>query len=813
MVYVAWASHGDFGPYHGLIAGFDAATLQFATLNVTPNGSEGGIWMGGGGPAADSQGNLFVTTGNGTFDSGPEYGDSFLKVATTSGLAVADFFTPFNQDILNQFDVDLGSSGVLLLPDQPGPHPHEMISGGKDGNLYVVDRDALGGFNSTASTNVQTLAVGQNGNGMYDTPAYFNNTVYVNPTGQGVEAFPLVNGQLTGPSSADPTIFSFPGATPSISANGSAGGIVWENDFGQAASLHAYDASNVANELYDSSQAGSRDQLGPGVKFSVPTVANGHVYVGTATNLTVFGLLSSEQTAAPADPSGLTATVVSPTDVRLNWTVNSTNATSFTILRSTDGADFTTVGTRTGLSGTFDDLSAAVGASYTYQVQAVNGIGASGLSNAAAVATPPVPGLVGYWQFNEGSGITTADASGNGDAGTLSGETTWVSGKVGPAALNFHGAGVRDAHVQMPDEPALRFGANDSFTVGAWVQPNALDSKWAGIITKSTDAAPGYGIFLDPSNHWAFATSSDVNVIEGPVADTDYHYLTAVQDGQAGVRRLYLDGTLVATGAAEDASGTGDLWVGGSKATNAQYFNGQVDDLRIYNRALSDSEVAALASATVVPPANSGTISGTVFNDANLDGVQDAGEEAVVSTSVFIDLNGNGSADAGEPRAVTDINGNYTLSGLGDGTYHVVAATGEGFRVTAPAAGFNLITISGSESVSGINFGLALKARATGDHFAADGKFRFYASTRRGGRLQGNRPAAHSGTAQARRSAARFRSACSPLRAPRLTGTPHRWPRSPSPSSPFGRAASKCCACSSNTPPPCPSGATFFWVR
>jgi hypothetical protein len=308
VVYVAAASHGDNGPYHGWVIGYNATTLQLTSaLNVDPNGGLAGIWMTGNGPAADSAGNVYASTGNGTFDAntgGADYGDSVVKLSTSSGLAVASYFTPYNQASLAQLDLDLGSGGILLLPDQPGLHPHELITAGKEGKIYVLNRDSLGGFNATADQVVQEFK-GLN-KSAYSSPAYFNNTVYYHGVGDVLKAFGLSNGMLrTHPSSVSKTTFGNPGATPSISANGTSNGIVWELQTdawirGGPAVLHAYDASNVSRELYNSSQKGTRDKLGPAVKFSVPTIANGKVYVGTRTSFSIFGLLGMAVTEPAA---------------------------------------------------------------------------------------------------------------------------------------------------------------------------------------------------------------------------------------------------------------------------------------------------------------------------------------------------------------------------------------------------------------------------------------------------------------------------------------------------------------------------------
>jgi hypothetical protein len=293
MVYISWASHFDHAPYHGWVIAYDAATLrQVAAFNDTPNGSEGGIWMSGGGPSADAAGNVYVTTGNGTFDTSTprlDWGDSFLKFTPTGGqLPVSDFFTPFNQANLSATDQDLGSSALLLLPDQPGPHPQEAIGGGKNGVLYVVDRTAMGGFNATTNHDVQEISLGK---GVYSTPAYWNGTVYVHASGDVPRAYRVTNGMLSLAAAGSSTLtFGFPGASPVISANGTGNGIVWEVSLGSPDVLYALNATTLAM-IYNSNQAGTRDQLDAGAEFPVPTVANGHVYVGTSTQLAVFGML------------------------------------------------------------------------------------------------------------------------------------------------------------------------------------------------------------------------------------------------------------------------------------------------------------------------------------------------------------------------------------------------------------------------------------------------------------------------------------------------------------------------------------------
>ena len=300
-VYVAFASgHDDTPPFHGWLLGYNAQTLQqVAVFNTTPNGGDGGIWSSGGAPAVDSNGNLFFMSGNGTFDAntgGVDVGDSVVKLSVSGGgLSLADYFTPFDQAYLSAKDVDLGSGGVMLLPDQPGPYPHVLIGGGKEGKLYLVNRDNMGQYQAGSDSQIVQSLLGGAG-GVWCTPAYWQNNLYLVPVNDTVRAFQVNNGLLSiAPVAKGSVAFAFPGATPSVSANGSTEGIVWviqrTTAGSQAAVLHAYDAANVSRELYSSNQAGTRDLLDVGVKFAVPTVANGKVYVGTSSTLTVFGLM------------------------------------------------------------------------------------------------------------------------------------------------------------------------------------------------------------------------------------------------------------------------------------------------------------------------------------------------------------------------------------------------------------------------------------------------------------------------------------------------------------------------------------------
>ncbi len=300
-VYVAFASYNDKGPYHGWIVGYDISSLQQTIAwNATPNGQKGGIWMSGASPSADSAGNIFVIVGNGTFDAnngGPDYGDSFLKLTPNGGtLSVSDYFTPFDQQNLAANDIDVGSAGFTLLPDQPGAVPHLGVSAGKAGKIYLLNRDNLGKFQSGSDSQiVQSLpaALGSAANDNdYSTATHWQGNIYFIGNGDVVKQFQLTNGQLsTTPVAQGSQQYGYPGGNMSISANGGSGGILWAIEAGGINILHAYDATNVSNELYNSNQAGTRDKFGAAIRFTVPTVINGKVYLAGKTELAVFGLL------------------------------------------------------------------------------------------------------------------------------------------------------------------------------------------------------------------------------------------------------------------------------------------------------------------------------------------------------------------------------------------------------------------------------------------------------------------------------------------------------------------------------------------
>jgi len=427
-VVLAWASHCDNGPYHGWVMSYSAANLaQEAVFNTSPNGGLDGIWMSGDGLTVDANGNIYFATGNGTYDGNAsgDYGDSIVKLSGPSGgFTVADWFTPYNQGSLNGGDTDVGSGGVLLLPDLPvgSAHQHLLVQMGKEGKIYLIDRDNMGKFCSTC-TNSDTQIVQEIPGataGIWGAPAYWNGSVYWGGGNDGsnsdhIKAFSFNannSGLLsTSPTSQSTQLFGFSTAAPVISANGTSNGILWildNSSFGSSCCqiLYAFDATNLGTMLYSSNQAaGNRDQSGGAVKFTAPLVANGKVYSGSQGKVTAWGVINSNPTAATPSFSPAPGSYTSA----LNVTLSDTTAGA-AIYYTTDGSTPTPSSTR---------YTSAIPVSSTTTIKAV--AVATGYTNSAVAAGTYVinPGSSG---INYGAGFSSSGLAVNGSAalsGTL----------------------------------------------------------------------------------------------------------------------------------------------------------------------------------------------------------------------------------------------------------------------------------------------------------------------------------------------------------------------------------------------------------
>ncbi|HET6328456.1 MAG TPA: fibronectin type III domain-containing protein [Planctomycetaceae bacterium] len=464
-VYLSYASHGDNGPYHGWILGYSTSTLALtAVFNANPNGSDDGIWQGGGQLAYETvNGNTFLyfETGNGTFDTtltqSPftpnlmipakgDYGDSFVKVeidgstpaagslnATNNingwGMHVADYFTPMNEGNLSAGDTDLGSGAPLLLPATAGSaaHPDLMVGAGKEGRIYLIDRDNMGGYggdaagdgNSGSDNIVQETGAGAI-NGSLDTPTFYNGVLYfVGGYSDRAKTFTIANGVMSSTFvTQSPDVYSFPGSTPTITTNPSGGNaIAWDIAGPGKNELRAYNASQgYSAEIYTSSQAASsRDALGSAVKFTVATVADGQVFVGTTNSIVVYGLL--QQTAGPpAAPTNLSASAFSGSVINLSWTDNDSlpsAATGYNIFESTDGTNFNQVGTASAGATSFPVGSLQINTKYYFEVSAFNSKGTSVVSNIANATTT---GQASVLDFSSGFSSSASALSYNGSA-------------------------------------------------------------------------------------------------------------------------------------------------------------------------------------------------------------------------------------------------------------------------------------------------------------------------------------------------------------------------------------------------------------
>ena len=307
IVYTSWASHCDNGDYTGWIIAYNANTLQqTSVLNLTPNGNDGAIWMSGAGPAADTDGNIYLLDANGTFDpqlnsSGfpvhSDFGNAFLKLSAAGGkLAVADYFNMHNTAVESGRDEDLGSGGALVLPDlqdASGKTWQLAVGAGKDRRIYLVNRNSMGKYSPKKNTGIFQQINGALIGPVFSMPAYFNSTLYFGSVNDNLKAFTIANAKIVAePTSKTTAHFAYPGTTPSISANGNADAIVWavEARGSDAGVLHAYEATNLGHELYNSAQTRGRDSFADN-KFITPMIANGRVFVGTLTGVMVFGLL------------------------------------------------------------------------------------------------------------------------------------------------------------------------------------------------------------------------------------------------------------------------------------------------------------------------------------------------------------------------------------------------------------------------------------------------------------------------------------------------------------------------------------------
>ncbi len=593
-VYIGWAGHGDKPPYHGIVAGYDATTLQLLRVfNATPNGSDGGFWQAGGPPAADTNGNLYIITGNGTFDTNTGgYGDSFIKLTPNgTNLSVASFFTPFNQLSLSTNDTDLGSSCAVLLPDEVGSasHPHLVTGVGKGKTFYLMDRDNMGGYATGSDTNIVqflTNAVGV----CLDNPAYFNHRLYHRTYNDFPKAFLISNGLfILPPVTVGTNKSGFPGSPPTISANGTNNAIMWAIDAAAyptqgAAILRAYDANNLATELYNSSLAGARDVPGGSVKFTVPTVINGKVYVGTETALAVYGNgLFTSLPVFTSQPQSQTA----PSGSNVTFSIGAASSNAFTIQWLFNGVPISGANASNYVITNAQALNAG-----TYSVVLSNLAGTNLSSSAFLSVISPLtnypgavlapPNLVNWWPA-DGNAVDIF----SGLTGTPQNGFTYTAGESG---LAFHFDGLRSY---------LLFSASNlppPWTLCAWIyRQNALSN--AAVLI----ADGNYAIKLEQYNQTRKVgitdlTKTDLTFNYSVPSNTWTHLaLVGVSNGITLYANGVSQGTLATNNFPLPRTYMGVQLVNGGRLIDAMLAS--VDELQLFNRALSAGEVASIYSA------------------------------------------------------------------------------------------------------------------------------------------------------------------------------------------------------------------------
>jgi hypothetical protein len=566
-VYVAWASHSDFRPYTGWVIGFNAQTLQpVKVFNTSPNSGGNGMWQSGGAVSADAQGNLYFALGNGF--AGPQGQDAFnpdlgnwsesvLKLSTTGQLTVADYFTPNEWRMLDARDADLGSGGVMLLPDSVGStaHPHLMVELGKSGKLYLLDRDNMGHNVPPPGPDnvVQVVTAGQAG--VWGNPTYFQvnpttGIIYYHGSGDVLKGYFISNGHIDDTPadimrSPPNTLSNFPGTQPVITANGIANptnptdGIVWElqvDNFGGGtpqgnrpltgpAFLRALKATDLNTVLYDtsSSQVGQRDLFGDPIKFTVPTVTNGHVLVGQVNTFSVFGLFP-QATALPLPRQNLAAQAQATPQgpvIQLSWTnpdaPPGAAPTGIKIYRSAgDDQHFTLLTTVFRLNSTFNDTGPFdFGQRYYYRVAATNQLGDSVLSDTvnALVPIPPSNLTVAGTGASSISLSWTPVANDHYDIERSTDGTNFSTVSTVPGFVTSY----TDTGLQ-PGEYTYRIHAfnvnptTDSFSnaQGVWVGPTIDHGTPAlGGFVNATDLTVNGSTFVNPTEHVVRLTNAN----------------------------------------------------------------------------------------------------------------------------------------------------------------------------------------------------------------------------------------------------------------------------------------------------------------
>ena len=759
-IYLGFASHGDDGPYYGWILGYSESNLALTAAFVTtptfegvPGDSpdytaQGGIWASGSAIATDGT-YLYVVTGNGAFNVNAsnfnaqgfpidnDYADSLIKLGPDPnssptnqngngwGLSVADYFTPSNAFHLNRLDLDLGSGGVLLLPNNltdAAGNPM-LVFGGKESRIYLVDRNNLGKFqpgypttDATPDPRLYDHVLGEypgdgidgTALGVYSTPAYFNGQIYVGQARAAALTFavstfasgsnPVGNSFTPTPLQQSP-VFSYPDPTFTISANGTVDGIVWGMNVGNS-DLLAFAATNITTPIYDSNTVPS-DQYTGGVKFGVVTVANGGAYLAdTAGTVVGFGLRASYLASNPSffsNPTNLTVNPVTPTDNELTWTSNSTLASEFRIDRSTDDSTWTTLAYVQGALASYDDTTAAAGTNYFYRVVPIS-LAGSELSNTGSI-----------------SGTVFADTNANGiqDSGEtgIPGVTVFID--------------VANAGVFKTGDPQTTTNSSGNYTFTGLAAGTYIVRQILPTGDKQTFPTNGFGNHVTLAARQVVTTANfgDQKMASGVIAGVVFNDINGngkQDNGENGIGgvTVYID--LTNAGVFK----TGDPQTITANTTGVYNFTGLAAGTYIVRQMIPTGDKQILPTngfgnhVTITAgqiltgnnfadqQINSASITGIVFDDANGNGKEDNGEIGITNLVLYIDLDNAGLFQTGDPQATTDTSGVYLFSNLAGGTYIVRQMLPKGDTQTTPANNFgNHVTVAARQMSRGNNFG------------------------------------------------------------------------------------------------------------
>ena len=639
QVCVTFTSHQDFPPYHGWVFTYNAYTLQQeGVFNTTPNGSAGGIWQASSGPAADAAGNIYMETGNGTFDSVNEnYADSVVKLAPAAGLPLVDYFTPYNQLYLNLEDLDIGSAGLMLLPDSVGSsaHPHLLVAGSKMGVFWLLDRDNLGQFNAGGDTQIVQEITGATG-WMWVTPAYFNGSIYYCAAGDYAKQFAISNAVInTTPISQSTATTGYPGSSLVVSANGVNDAIIWGLDTSgnqsSPAILNAYNATNLGQLLYSSSLLSERDNAGLAVKYTMPTIANGKVYVGAVDSISIYGNSSFLPVPTISPDGGVISNSVSVSLSSLS------NGVSF--YYTLDGSIPTTNSTH--YTGPFTLTSSAL----VQAITALPGLAPSQVSQASFTSMAQLSpyeaavladGPLGYWPLNETGGLVAVDLVG-GNPGSYNGNVTLAQPGVPLPAFGSPSYSVlfdgSSAYVDIPEGP---FNISGAITVLLWANIPSTPTHFSGLMGHGD---PSWRTSINPMGYLGAADGSNPDATcSFSVAGTGWHMLAYTYNGSSGVTNngaLYVDGVQQATNTVATPAGDSlDVWIGGSPDYGTgRLVDGNIAHAAVFAKALKASQISALYSAaSIVPnvsvnvaPSGNGSLTlswsqGTLLQSTNLIG-------------------------------------------------------------------------------------------------------------------------------------------------------------------------------------------------